>query len=104
MIAVGDVVLVHDGCKKIYWKLAIIESLVYGKDNLVKAVNIHTANGITNRAITKLYPLEKMLNFVTRKRTPMTVMSVILEEPENSVDRPQRDFARRARISDKTVV
>ena len=55
-ISVGDVVLVHDDCKRIYWKLAIIESLIYGKDNLVRAAIICTANGKTSQAITKLYP------------------------------------------------
>ena len=56
-IAVGNV-LVHHDSKRIYWKLAIVDSLIYGKENLVRAANIRTTNGTTNQAITRLYPLE----------------------------------------------
>ena len=47
-IEAGDIVLVHNDCQKNYWKLAIIESLIYGKDNVVRAANIRTVNGRTN--------------------------------------------------------
>jgi len=102
-IAVGDVVLVHDDCKRIYWKLAIIESLIYGKDNLVRAANIRTSNGTTNRAITKLYPLEVRASseFCDKETTANDrdeCGSTGIEESEHSVNRPQRDSARRARI------
>jgi len=106
IIAVGDVVLVHDDCKRIYWKLAIIESLIYGKDNLVRAVNIRTVNGTTNQAITKLYPLEvrassefcdKETTTNDRDKCESTGIEES-EESEYSVNRSQRDSTRRARI------
>ena len=54
----GDVVLIHDDAPRITWRLAVIEELIRGKDGLVRAANIRTAQGRTNRPITKLIPLE----------------------------------------------
>ena len=57
-IKVGDVVQVHDDKSRLTWRLAVIESLIRGRDGHVRAANIRTASGKTNRPITKLYPLE----------------------------------------------
>ena len=54
----GDIVLVHDDTPRITWKLAVIEELIMGKDGLVRAANIRTAHGRTNRPIARLIPLE----------------------------------------------
>ena len=105
-IAVCDVVLVHDDCKRIYWKLAIVESLIYGRDNLVRAANIRTANGITNRAITKLYPLEIRASAEIGDKEINAegcdeYESTSFEDSKHSVKRPQRVSARQARIQTK---
>ena len=50
--------MVHDEKPRNVWKLAVIEELIRGNDGLVRAANIRTKNGQTNRPITKLYPLE----------------------------------------------
>ena len=57
-VKVGDVVLVHDEGPRINWKLAVVEELLPGRDGHVRAVNIRTQGGTTNRPIAKLYPLE----------------------------------------------
>lgn len=57
-VRVGDIVLVHDEGPRINWKLAVVESLLPGKDGHVRSVNIRTEGGRTNRPITKLYPIE----------------------------------------------
>ena len=57
-INVGDVVLLHDDCPRISWKMAVVEGLVKGGDGLVRSVNIQTKNGATNQPVSKLYPLE----------------------------------------------
>ncbi|XP_074651589.1 uncharacterized protein LOC141906245 [Tubulanus polymorphus] len=58
-IKVGEIVLVHeDNVKRVKWKMALVERLLRGKDGLIRAADIKTANGRTNRPITKLYPLE----------------------------------------------
>ena len=57
-IKVGDVVLVHNDTPRTMWKLAVIESLIRGNDGLVRAANIRTATGKTNRPIARLVPLE----------------------------------------------
>ena len=51
-------VLVHDDSPRMNWRMAVIEELSVGGDGLVRAANIRTNSGKTNRPITKLYPLE----------------------------------------------
>lgn len=57
-IKVGDIVQVHDDSPRTTWKIAIVEELIYGRDNLVRSAVIRTNSGVTNRPIVKLYPLE----------------------------------------------
>ena len=49
--------IIHDDTPCMMWKLAVIEELV-GRDGLMRAAIIRTANGMTSRPISKLYPLE----------------------------------------------
>jgi len=57
-IKVGDVVVVHDEGPRSRWRLARVDSLISGNNGRVRAANIRTDGGMTNRPITKLYPLE----------------------------------------------
>ncbi|XP_077865185.1 uncharacterized protein LOC144351341 [Saccoglossus kowalevskii] len=63
---VRDVVLIHDDIRKcIHWHMAIITKLLPGKDGIVRAVEIRTRLGKTNRPIAKLYPLELSVEIPT---------------------------------------
>jgi len=55
-------VQIHDDSKRLFWKLAVVEELIYAKDGLLRAAIIRTSNDITNRPVTKLYPLEFSTN------------------------------------------
>ena len=78
-VQVGDVVQVHDDTKRINWRLAVIESLITGKDGLDQdglvdwlscdIRNIRTSTGCTNRPIAKLYPLEVIATTPPKKST-----------------------------------
>lgn len=59
-IKVGDVVLVHDDKhKRPVWKMAIVTKLhPTTQDGLTRSAEIKWQSGITNRPISKLYPLE----------------------------------------------
>jgi len=57
-IRVGDVVIIHDESPRLKWLLAVVQELQRGNDNLVRSATIRTTNGVTNRPISKLYPLE----------------------------------------------
>lgn len=57
-VKVGDVVLVHNEGPRMEWKLADIDKLIISPDGEVRATEIRTAVGKTNRLISKLYPLE----------------------------------------------
>lgn len=57
-IKVGDVVLIHDDSPRFRWKMAVIENLIKGKDEYVRAAEVRTSSGRTNRPINRLYPLE----------------------------------------------
>ncbi|EFX63919.1 hypothetical protein DAPPUDRAFT_334814 [Daphnia pulex] len=53
-----DVVLVHDDKPRKDWKMAVVEKLIRSQDGQIRAADIRTANGKTNRPISKLYPLQ----------------------------------------------
>ena len=57
-VKVGDVVLNHDDKPRVNWKLALVTSINRGRDGLVRSANLRTANGTTNRPITRLHRLE----------------------------------------------
>ena len=62
IIKVGDVVLMHaENVPRSSWKLAIVKKLLRGSDGLVRAAEIKTNSGVTNRSIHLLYPLEVTL-------------------------------------------
>ncbi|XP_065911263.1 uncharacterized protein [Dysidea avara] len=58
VIKVGDVVIVHDEKPRMQWRLAVVEGLIKGGDNLTRAAHIRMGNYKTTRPIVKLYPLE----------------------------------------------
>jgi hypothetical protein len=72
-IRVGDVVQVHDDTKRVNWRLAVVQSLIKGKDGLVRAANIKTSTGHTNRPVTKLYPVEVKSNSTTTEKPKITI-------------------------------
>jgi hypothetical protein len=57
-IQVGDVVQIHDEGPRVNWRLAVVVSLLKGNDGLIRSAVIKTSTGVTNRPISKLYPLE----------------------------------------------
>jgi Family of unknown function (DUF5641) len=57
-IKIGEVVQVHVDRPRSDWKIAVVEKLIRGQDNKVRSAEIRTARGVTNRPISKLYPLE----------------------------------------------
>ena len=54
VIKVGDIIIVHDDTPRAEWKLAIVERLIIGSDNITRAAEIRTAGGRTNRPIARL--------------------------------------------------
>lgn len=88
IIKTGDVVLVHDDCPRINWKLAVVESLIHSKDGEIRAAEIRTANGRTNRPISKLYPLE-----ITEPDGPEIKSSTKNRSESNTSSRPKRQAA-----------
>ena len=62
IIKVGDVVLMHaENVPRSSWKLAIVKKCPRGSDGLVRAAEIKTNSGVTNRSIHLLYRLEVTL-------------------------------------------
>ena len=87
-VKVGDIVLVHDDTPRVNWKLAVIQQVIKGKDGLIRAANIRTASGITNRPITKLYPLE--INASSMNTTDESLNPTPSPQPSNANVRPVR--------------
>ena len=57
-VTVGDVVLVQNDSPRNTWPFGVVEELIPGGDETVRAVRIRIRGGITNWPITKLYPME----------------------------------------------
>ena len=87
VIKVGDVVQIHNEGKRDEWKLAVVENLIRSPDGLVRAADLRTSSGKTNRPINKLYPIE-----VTETKETVPVRSAA---PETSLQssRPARRAA-----------
>ena len=103
-VRVGDVVIVHDESPRLKWHLAVVQELKRGNDNLVRSATIRTVNGLTNRPISKLYPLEVNAGIdVSGEKSKDTAededcISIQEAEPEPlSSVRPQRSAAVKAR-------
>ena len=57
-IKLGDVVIVLDDKPRMQWRIAVVEKLITGKDNLARAAHIRIETYKTTHPIVKLYPLE----------------------------------------------
>ena len=99
-VKVGDVVLVHDDTKRVNWKLAVIESVNKGRDNIIRSANIRTSTGRTNHPISRLYPLEVSSSTDLTTRQPSIETSERSESPVPP-KRPVREAAKRGQIQMK---
>ena len=67
-IAVGDVVILkNDSTQRMFWKLAVVEELLPGKDGIVRAARVKVANADRNprlftRSVKHLFTLEVNAN------------------------------------------
>lgn len=91
LVREGDVVLIHSEEARPLWRMAVIESLIRGADGLVRAANLRTSKGKTNRPISKLYPLEVNATS-TNSEAPVVKQANIEMMPR----RPERKAAQKA--------
>ena len=61
--------------------LAVVKTLVKGKDGLIQSANICTSSGRTSRPIARLYPLE--VSTKQESQEPPSVQPTKLLQPEN---------------------
>jgi len=92
----GDVVLIHDDTPRITWKLAVIEELLKGNDGLVRAANIRTAQGRTNRPTARLIPLEVSSEVATTElnTTSPDQSNNTSVKPAEGIDQPRSESGR----------
>ena len=76
--------LVHDDIPRVKWRLAVVEDIIAGEDGLIRAANIRTSTGKSNRPVTKLYPLE----VTASEPTPLPKISSL--HPKENVHRRAR--------------
>ena len=102
IVKVGDVVQIHgDEKSRLNWRLGVVEGLIKGGDNAVRAVHLRTSEGRTSRPVTKLYPLEVAAEVTA---DPKTREQILDPEPQQQLTpkRSQRIAAigAKSRISD----
>ena len=82
-INVGEVVQIHeDMIPRMKWKLGIIVDVYKGPDGVVRSAQLRTKNGLTNRPVSKLYPLEIMANDVELEDNNVTSQSAPQAKPK----------------------
>lgn len=96
VVKIGDVVLVHYDSPRHNWKLAVVEKLIKSNDGHVRAAEIRTASGKTNRPISKLYPLEVSESTETADIQPSIVSSPAQSIQPINTSRPVRRAAAKA--------
>ena len=85
-LSVGDVVMVRsDEKNRAKWPLGIVEELISGRDDVVRAVKLRAGKSYLERPIQRLYPLELHCD---RRTTQEVVLN-----PEVPPFRPKRDAA-----------
>ena len=71
-ISIGDVVLIkNEDRNRRKWKIGIVDNLYYGRDDVIRAVQLRSGNSFIQRPIQYLYPLELNcdINHEKKKRT-----------------------------------
>ena len=74
--------LVNDDGPRRHWPMAVVEKLIVSKDGKVRAADIRTAHGKTNRPIAKLSPIEVTEPFIL----PQSERSVPTDDNTSAVD------------------
>ena len=97
VIKIGDVVIVYDEKPRLQWKLAVVESLIRGPDERVRSAVIRTSQGVTNRFIKKLHPLEVKHNMDPADTIEPDVPSDVDDDPGNPPPEQQRPPGRQPR-------
>jgi hypothetical protein len=68
----GDVVIVlSDNKNRGVWPLAVVEETFPGKDGVVRAVRLKTKNGVLERPVQYLYPMELSCDEFSKKPTKL---------------------------------
>ena len=58
-ISIGDVVLIkNEDRNRRKWKIGIVDKLYYGRDDVIRAVQLRSGKSFIQRPIQHLYPLE----------------------------------------------
>ena len=96
-IHVGDVVLIHNENPRINWKMAVMENLVTGNDGMVRSAIVRTKNGVTNRPVAKLYPLELSDKESSSLSNSGETKGKGKSDEQKTDERPQRYAAKQAR-------
>ena len=88
-IKVGDVVLLYDeGTKRVFWKLAVVNELIQGSDDKVRAAVIRVGSDkgpakLFKRSIQHLIPIE-VTRDDTAEETEVTPTDNLVETPSRS--------------------
>lgn len=94
---IGDVVIIRgDSKNRNHWKLGIVEQLIQGRDGITRGAKLKTSNGVLERAIQHLSPLE-----LTCDRLQPESLNVKASE---FVPRPRRDAAAAATVRIQDIV
>ncbi|XP_068697519.1 uncharacterized protein [Montipora foliosa] len=99
--SVGDVVIIQDESRnRNTWKLGIVESLITGRDGIIRAARMRAGKGVLERAVQHLYPLELSVDRAPKARNlnptvpsfrPRRAAAVVAEERIKEITNDEQD-------------
>ena len=96
-IAVGDVVLIKSTERnRNLWPLGIVESLIAGKDGVVRAARLRSGRDRLERAVQQLYPLELSCDIYRQDGDNPDVVKAVGLNPDAPRFSPKRQAAAKA--------
>ena len=73
-ISIGDVVLIkNEDRNRRKWKIGIVDKLYYGRDDVIRAVQLRSGKSSIQRPIQHLYPLELNCDIKREKEKELNV-------------------------------
>ena len=98
-LKLGDVVIIQsDEQNRNKWKLGIVESLIPGRDGIIRVARLRSGKNTLERVVQQLYPFELSCDIISSKGNKRQLNPTVKEF------RPRRDAAAAARARVKDII
>ena len=80
-VSIGDVVLIkNEDCNRRKWKIGIIDKLYYGRDDVIRTVQLRSRKSFIQQPIQHLCPLELNSDIKREKEKELKVEATLFRQ------------------------